>query len=815
MTMMEPSQHSGTGFAVTTPPLRKDSCIEDQYRASFNSHDQAGNVSSTSTTSSTRKRPAEQSTANGGTAESRKRATTACSTCRSRKTRCDNVRPKCSYCANKGAKCRYPNEPAAISTETELILEKLSSLETMMKLQGQQQQQQPIYPNINHNSGSSGVPSTAVASPLTGANHHDSSVVIASTPGPSSIHLPSPSSLNVPNYPRTTVNAIFSWPIYRNYYFKHEYAQIAPTLHPFYNCQPHQSTTMGTKRTSLSNSKPRPLYSSKTAVSTELPHLRALIKRFMIEVHTKNPIFDAELLDSYAIEVAEHGLMWDTTSCLILLVCALGLIASPYHPEEDEEDCSTKEDEMNSRAETSFSFTYPPPSSVPAPEEEEDENEHNLEMARAYWAAAEKRLGLSMMEDGIVGVQIQLLAGMYHMYNMQPLPAWKMFNSACVSFQGFICTANENGPLDPREESLKQRLYWSALKCECEIRDEVPLPASGISQLDYPDTFPSPPTIISKEDPSQYHFTASTLTFSPPLSIFTSGLPKPSSLFTSGSPTSGSRRNRHQPLYSQQELHERSWFYYLAEIALRRLLNRIINTWDAPSPPSTSAPTHDLHPSLSLPEMVTIVTEFEDQLHGWYTSLPPALSFPVNAVLLADELLQHIRSRFIRIHEILYRPFIYHCIHHAPASPALRRLAEKGLWYMFLVTMNGSATRHRHQGTFYACRAHSACCLTLLAAAIAGAGAPPEERLELPEGWMRGVDRTIALLGQWEGCLANLKAVRELLVKVKRMAVEMGATGGVGGAGGMGMGMGFAEAERRAAVAEARAAAGVLMEELV
>lgn len=38
----------------------------------------------------------------------RKRAVTACQSCRLRKTKCDNVRPACGFCSNNGAQCIYP-----------------------------------------------------------------------------------------------------------------------------------------------------------------------------------------------------------------------------------------------------------------------------------------------------------------------------------------------------------------------------------------------------------------------------------------------------------------------------------------------------------------------------------------------------------------------------------------------------------------------------------------------------------------------------------------------------------------------------------
>ena len=71
--------------------------------------------------------------------------------------------------------------------------------------------------------------------------------------------------------------------------------------------------------------------------------------------------------------------------------------------------------------------------------------------------------------------------------------------------------------------------YHSELGCE------IPLPPSGITQFDYPDMLPSPPTELATP-------TAATLDLDSNI----------------------------------EPEEERSWFYYLAEISYRRMMNRIM-----------------------------------------------------------------------------------------------------------------------------------------------------------------------------------------------------------------------------------------------
>lgn len=43
-----------------------------------------------------------------------------------------------------------------------------------------------------------------------------------------------------------------------------------------------------------------------------------LVERFLELVHIKNPILDVDMLRSYAQNVVEDGLRWDSASCLVV-----------------------------------------------------------------------------------------------------------------------------------------------------------------------------------------------------------------------------------------------------------------------------------------------------------------------------------------------------------------------------------------------------------------------------------------------------------------------------------------------------------------
>jgi hypothetical protein len=133
----------------------------------------------------------------------------------------------------------------------------------------------------------------------------------------------------------------------------------------------------------------------------------------------------------------------------------------------------------------------------------------------------------------------------------------------------------------------------SLLTFPSEIRVELNLPESSIANIKYPDKFPSPPT----DDSSGF----------PPDPLPSSASPE----MASSSMTDQLSR-QFRPLNSFSESQEKSWYYYLSEIALRRIGNNVLNTFY----------TKDEYPGVDMPIqlMITTVTNFLDQMSQWYIS---------------------------------------------------------------------------------------------------------------------------------------------------------------------------------------------------
>lgn len=206
----------------------------------------------------------------------------------------------------------------------------------------------------------------------------------------------------------------------------------------------------------------------------------------------------------------------------------------------------------------------------------------------AYYTAAQKRLGL--VEPGIAAGQCYMLSGIYLMYTVQPLRAWSSFHQAGSAYSLYLrCQAasrisTSGRPMPPTTtvRRFEQRLYWTVLKSECEMRAELDLPQSALCKVAYPDLFPSPPTPSSPAESPLEHLSHQT-----PMSTTT--------------PHSSTSTN------TLHNLEQQSWFYYMSEIALRRIENRVLNAFYK----------QKHHHWTNIADMINAANQVEAQLDAW------------------------------------------------------------------------------------------------------------------------------------------------------------------------------------------------------
>ncbi|CRK12961.1 hypothetical protein BN1723_009871 [Verticillium longisporum] len=394
-------------------------------------------------------------------------------------------------------------------------------------------------------------------------------------------------------------------------------------------------------------------------IFTEKVDVEKLVEQFHQRVNIKNPILSRQLASQYCQKFHENGLLFNLETCLVLLMCALGAISMDYR---------------------SVIMSQSPgniPSLAP--------DLASLRLGHSYLTAAEKRLGAAISTVNTLSIQCLCLAGIFHMYSIQPMHALRMFHAAGISLQNLASTrARPAGA----PSQMYSSLFWTCYKSEREILAEIPINAPALREPGMPNVYPQPPqaaSIASNE-------------------------------------------------WAADE--EDSWYFLLSEIALRRITDQVTEI--------VSKYIHaeiDLPGSQSVQQLIPIVAEFEQQAETFRENLPPAVKFPDVPEAASTEWKQYSRGRYYRLLELMHRPFLFNAIHDPGCSPVVRSLAEKGLQNA-LRYIQHSHICHRHHGTWLQLRNELKEASLLLAAS-------KTTWLAMPRGWEAGIAKAQATFDHW------------------------------------------------------------------
>ena len=201
-----------------------------------------------------------------------------------------------------------------------------------------------------------------------------------------------------------------------------------------------------------------------------------LLASFFRSVHVKNPMLDESKIKQIIHHMSLEGPSWNAESCLALVVCALGAIASSFDTNDD-----PSEPQM-------------------------------VTIAEAYFNAAQRRLGTFIGSGGVLEAQCFFYSGVYLMSKLQPLGAWRLFCQALACCQDFTCAEPAYQDTLARVPSARQRLpaeecvYWSCWKSELELRQCLNLPDFSFNDLSYPLLFPTPPESIQEPQAKAWYF---------------------------------------------------------------------------------------------------------------------------------------------------------------------------------------------------------------------------------------------------------------------------------------------------------------------
>ena len=230
-----------------------------------------------------------------------------------------------------------------------------------------------------------------------------------------------------------------------------------------------------------------------------------------------------------------------------------------------------------------------------------------------YFSHAWQLLPALMTRNNTLSSQCLILASAYLFYLVRPLEAWTLLSSTSMKLQLLL---SGQGRIPGHSKELSERVYWNALLFESDLLAELDLPHSGIVQFEE-----------------------------------TVGLP------------GGFEEEDDEPAG-----HDELW-YFLAEIALRRLLNRV------------SSVIYSKGVTTSLAALEPIAAELDFQLTQWYDGLPIALQFPYSRVPLSNPVQTVLRLRYFACRTIIFRPYILAVLENEQAilDPCVRDNCHKCL----------------------------------------------------------------------------------------------------------------------------------------
>jgi hypothetical protein len=207
-----------------------------------------------------------------------------------------------------------------------------------------------------------------------------------------------------------------------------------------------------------------------------------------------------------------------------------------------------------------------------------------------------------------------------------------------------------------------------------------------------------------------------------------------------------------------------SHYYFLAEISLRRLLNRIRHAATA------------LNPNMDSDTVVSVaenITQLEEQLQQWLICLPSCLQFrlPPDDPPAAEEpeLVKLMRERYAEVLEVLCRAFLYICIH-APACLSADQARDYGARASTGLRLNIYRVQterpyYRHAGSWIGCRVRFNQALCLLAAVRAkAAGIASAAHIFVPADWEDCVNGVKERLETWTDEGGGVQQLSEILV---------------------------------------------------
>lgn len=307
--------------------------------------------------------------------------------------------------------------------------------------------------------------------------------------------------------------------------------------------------------------------------------------------------------------------------------------------------------------------------------------------AQSYFKSAQRRIGTVMGQGDYLEAQCHFYSGVYLMIQLKPLQAWQRFNQGLACCQQFTCAniAYQSLSRSPSPTRLtlpaQESVYWSCWKSEREVRIYLDLPDFAFESRSYPLMFPTPP----------------------------------------------------QSVPADQAV---AWYFYLSEISLIRLQDRIR---------SEIKRVLGLNELSLINELAKSTLMAEELAQEWTESLPSVMD--LSNPQTDDSVLKFIlRGHASDLWEVIYWPWLEMSMNRHLRTPKIQTFVKKGLQISIdRIRTNKPGFHHRHHGTWLMIQSCTRSALILLAAMYC------TETVHLvPEAWQGAVADVLEMLRFWQ-----------------------------------------------------------------
>ncbi|KAH8172224.1 hypothetical protein LIA77_08992 [Sarocladium implicatum] len=358
-----------------------------------------------------------------------------------------------------------------------------------------------------------------------------------------------------------------------------------------------------------------------------------------------------------------------------------------------------------------------------------------LAVAKEYFTAGQKRLGALHSSASMEAAHCLFIAGLYHMCMLQPVAGWRLLNAASIAFRAYISKERAREQVGARRNSsrsMESRLYWSCFMAEREVACEFGMETTGLNVIAYSTSLPTPPIGYSNDS---YGEQAQTM------------------------------------FHGDQD--ERSWYFFLTHIMLRKMEMRIDNYTQAKQREAYRRANDP--PEAFYRSLYEANAEFDYQLTCYYSSLPPILQFPLDDLTpCSDELCQYLRWRVLSVRRDICQPSLFTLLH-VDVSQWSRALVAGLISHANILLKTDIAflwaagSTHRDGNTWLTLRKGVRAGLTLVAAQkVKEQGRQELMGLEVPDGetFVRAAQALVKGLKYWapesRDCASNLQMLQNL-----------------------------------------------------